>query len=250
MKRAFQCCWLGTIPYGEAHALQERLLEARIAGEIGDTVLLLEHPAVITLGRGASMGDVLADENTRGQEHVELFETGRGGQVTAHAPGQLVAYPIVDLKPDRCDVRKYIHDLGEVMARMVRELGIDAAFVPAPAEHIGVWVDRDSPDVFTGASMEKIGAIGVRLSRWVTMHGFALNVNTDLRIFDMIVPCGVRDHGVTSLRAHGVTHVTPESLVPRALHHFAEVFDADVSRATSEQVAMVRAFAKRPPRAD
>jgi lipoyl(octanoyl) transferase len=234
MSRIFTSYWLGSVPYGEAHALQERLVQARVDGHIGDSILLLEHPSVITLGRGASMSDVLVDQSARVTQGVELFETGRGGQVTAHAPGQLVAYPIVDLKPDRCDVRKYIRDLGEVMVRLARDHDVNAAFVPAPAEHIGVWVPNAN-----GAS-EKIGAIGVRLSRWVTMHGFALNVSTDLSIFDMIVPCGVRDHGVTSLHAHGKHHVTVESLVARTAEHFGEVFSAESQVASPDAARALR----------
>jgi lipoyl(octanoyl) transferase len=228
MSRIFTCYWLGTVPYGEAHALQEQLVQARVEGHIGDSILLLEHPSVITLGRGASMSDVLADPSARAAQGVELFETGRGGQVTAHAPGQLVAYPIVDLKPDRCDVRKYIRDLGEVMVRLAHDHNVNAEFVPAPADHIGVWANNAK-----GAS-EKLGAIGVRLSRWVTMHGFALNVSTDLSIFDMIVPCGIRDHGVTSLHAHGKHDVTVESLVARTAEHFGTVFSADSSVASPD----------------
>lgn len=238
MRRSFAIHWLGTVPYGEAHALQEELVRARVAGEVGDVVLLLEHPKVITLGRGAPMADVIASEEVRAAKQVELFETGRGGQVTAHAPGQLVAYPIVDLKPERCDVRKYIRDLGEVMVRLVAGTGLDARFVPESAL-IGVWIDKDAPRAYAGGNTEKVGAIGVRLSRWVTMHGFALNVATDLSIFDLIVPCGIRDHGVTSLAAHGVTE-TPHGLVPAAARHFGEVFDADVRVASDDETRALR----------
>jgi lipoyl(octanoyl) transferase len=233
MSRTFTSYWLGTVPYGEAHALQEHLVQARVDGQIGDTILLLEHPSVITLGRGATMTDVLADQRAREARGVELFETGRGGQVTAHAPG-LVAYPIIDLKPDRCDVRKYIRDLGEVMVRLAHDHEVDAQFVPAPADHIGVWATNT-----TGAT-EKLGAVGVRLSRWVTMHGFALNVSTDLSIFDMIVPCGIRDHGVTSMHAHGKNEVTVESLLGRTVEHFGTVFSAESQLASPEAAHELR----------
>jgi lipoyl(octanoyl) transferase len=224
--RAFNVHWLGRVAYGEAHALQEALVEARVNGDVEDTILLLEHAPVLTLGRGASMTDVLVSEEVRIAKGVELFETGRGGQVTAHAPGQLVAYPIVDLKPERCDVRKYIRDLGEVMVRLCKEHGLDAAFLPEPADHIGVWLDVASPHAYAGTSIEKVGAIGVRLSRWVTMHGFALNVSPDLSVFDLIVPCGIREHGVTSFAKHGVQVESLEALVAPCAKHFADVFGA------------------------
>jgi lipoyl(octanoyl) transferase len=237
--------WLGTVAYGSAHALQEALVAARIAGEIADTILLLEHPKVITLGRGATMEDVLADASSRDHAGVELFETGRGGQVTAHGPGQLVAYPILDLNPDRCDVRKYIRDLGTVMVELARSVGLNARYVAEPALKIGVWLDRkNSEEAFEGERLEKIGAIGVRLSRWVTMHGFALNVSTDLSVFSLIVPCGMPDVAVTSFEAHGITTHTPESLTERTAASFGSVFNADISIATpNETAALLSKFA-------
>jgi lipoyl(octanoyl) transferase len=235
--RSVDAYWLGRIGYEDAHALQQRLADARIAGSIGDTLLLLEHDAVITLGRGAKVENVLE------RERVPVIETGRGGDVTFHGPGQLVAYPIFDLKPDRQDVRKYVRDLAEVMIRLARDRGVEAGVVPGDAKLIGVWVNENDPtrfdaDVFEAASigvpndvsLAKLGAIGVRLSRWVTMHGFAFNVTTDLSGFRMIVPCGIRAHGVTSLAALGkVPDTTSVEEVARAsIRHFGEVFGADV----------------------
>lgn len=237
-ERRVDAFWLGRIGYEDAHALQQELALARIEGRIGDTLLLLEHDAVITLGRGAKI------ENVLDRERVPVIETGRGGDVTFHGPGQLVAYPIFDLKPDRQDVRRYVRDLAEVMIRLARERGVEAGVVPGDAKLIGVWVDENAPATFdadafeaasmgvpNGVSLAKLGAIGVRLSRWVTMHGFAFNVTTDLRQFGMIVPCGIRAHGVTSLAALGKVPAATsvEEVALASIRHFGDVFAAEVS---------------------
>lgn len=235
MTRAITAHFLGRLPYGEALALQERLVEARIAGEIGDTLLLLEHPPVITLGRGAEVTHVLADPAARALLGVDYFETARGGDVTYHAPGQLVAYPIFDLKPERCDVRRYVRDLAAVMIGLAADHGVGAGMILPDPKMIGVWVDRDSVDAFPtppGERVAKIGAIGVRLSRWVTMHGFAFNVSTALEGFQLIVPCGL-SLGVTSLAQLGVSVPTIEETARLALPHFARVFDAEVTMSSS-----------------
>lgn len=211
-------------------------MRARIQGEVGDTLLLLEHEPVITLGRGANASNVLADESTRVRLGVSLHETGRGGDVTYHGPGQLVAYPIFDLKPDRCDVRRYVRDLGRVMIGLARDHGVAAGMIEGDAKLIGVWVDLDAPnewpDLAVAASLggrriAKIGAIGVRLSRWVTMHGFAFNGSTDLAAFELIVPCGIVGRGVTSL-ARVAASPPVEDLASESLSHFAQVFDREV----------------------
>ncbi len=226
--------WLGRVRYAEAHALQEELLQARIEGHVGDTLLLLEHAPVVTLGRGAKREHVLVDEQRRAEIGLDLHETGRGGDVTYHGPGQLVAYPIFQLEPGRQDVRRYVRDLAEVMIRLVRAHGFDAG-AGAPPDHIGVWVDLADPRRWPGEEQAlrpaKVGAIGVRLSRWVTMHGFALNVTTELGAFDAIVPCGIRDRGVTSLAALGAKPAPLAALATAAEEHFAAVFDKRVSRA-------------------
>jgi lipoyl(octanoyl) transferase len=231
--RTIAARWLGRVRYADAHALQERLVGERVRGEIGDTLLLLEHDPVITLGRGAHATNVLVDEGTRKQLGVDLHETGRGGDVTFHGPGQLVAYPIFDLKPDRCDVRRYVRDLAEVMIRLAADYAIGAGTLDK--SRIGVWVDLDSPHAFPAepaadGHFGKLGAIGVRLSRWVTMHGFAFNASTDLTTFSrVIVPCGIREHGVISLAALGVQAPPVEDLARSCLPHFAAVFDARVA---------------------
>jgi lipoyl(octanoyl) transferase len=178
---------LGIIGYGDGLDLQHQLVEDRKAGRIGDQLLLLEHPPVITLGVRTrnDRSHVLQTPESLAARGIGLFETGRGGDVTYHGPGQLVGYPILDLKPERCDVHRYVRDLEDVLIRTVAAFGIDAGRV---AGLTGIWV---------GA--EKLAAIGVRISRWVTSHGFALNVNTDLDNFRLIVPCGITDKGVTSM---------------------------------------------------
>ena len=247
MRRSIRAYDLGRVRYAEAHALQERLQRARIDGEIGDVVLFLEHDPVITLGRGANAAHVLVDDAARAALGVDLHATGRGGDVTFHAPGQLVAYPILDLAPDRRDVRKYVRDLAEIMIRTCRVHGIESGVIPGDPLYIGVWVDENSPCTWdesraveqvivreqtdeNALKPRKIGAIGVRLSRWVTMHGLALNVHTELSGFSQIVPCGITSLGVTSLEKLGVDPLPSVADVATiAARQFADVFDADVS---------------------
>jgi lipoyl(octanoyl) transferase len=182
---------LGRVDYAAALELQRQLVEDRRAGRIGDTLLLLEHPPVITLGaktRGSRV-HIVASSGRLEAEGVAVHETGRGGDVTYHGPGQLVGYPIFDLRPDRCDVHRYVRDLEEALILAVAQFGVSAGRV---AGLTGVWVGAEGRE-------QKLAAIGVRISRWITSHGFALNVGTDLRHFDLIVPCGITDRGVTSL---------------------------------------------------
>ena len=204
---------LGLVPYGEALRIQRELVENRRAGRVPDLLLLLQHPHVLTLGvrRDGGRSHVLATPGRLEELGVEVFETGRGGDVTYHGPGQVVGYPILDLRPDRCDVHRYVRDLEEVMIRVTAGCGVAAGRV---AGLTGAW-----------AGAEKIGAIGVRISRWITSHGFAYNVNTDLSFFNLIVPCGIADRGVTSLArllGHQVTHEQVEDAFVR---HFSDVFE-------------------------
>ncbi|QQR89361.1 MAG: lipoyl(octanoyl) transferase LipB [Myxococcales bacterium] len=184
-ERVLRVRQLGRLAYGKALMLQQRLHEERIAGRGQDTLLLVEHDPVITLGRAAKAANVLLSPERLKERGVELFETGRGGDVTYHGPGQVVAYPIVNLKPERCDVRRYVSDLEECMIRVCAEYGISAGRIKGLN---GTWVAE-----------RKIGAVGVRISRWVTMHGLAFNVHTNLKDFEMIVPFGIADKSVTSL---------------------------------------------------
>jgi lipoyl(octanoyl) transferase len=203
---------LGRVGYAEALAMQRALVEDRRAGRIDDTLLLLEHPHVLTLGvRGdGGRSHILATPEALAQRGIDVHETGRGGDITYHGPGQLVGYPILDLKPDRCDVHRYVRDLEEVLIRTAASYGIDAGRVDGLT---GVWAGRD-----------KLAAIGVRIARWVTSHGFALNVTTDLTCFDLIVPCGIPDRGVTSLARLLGRPVHPADVEERLTAHFCAVF--------------------------
>lgn len=207
--------WLGRVPYAEGLALQERLVgQVSRGGE--DHLLLLEHPHVITLGRNGRPGHVLAGEADRQTRGVALYQAGRGGDVTYHGPGQLVGYPVLDLKPDRCDVRRYVRDLEEALIRAAGDFGVAATRRPGLT---GVWVDR------AGAPPAKLAAIGVRISRWVTSHGFAFNVSTDLSYFDLIVPCGIAGCAVTSLERLSGRRIDLPVVAARVSARFGEVFE-------------------------
>ena len=203
---------LGVVEYQSALELQKTLVEQRKQGLIPDQLLLLEHPHVITLGvrTGSDRSHVLASDEALAADGVALFETGRGGDVTYHGPGQLVGYPIIDLKPDRCDVHRYVRDLEEVLIRVAADYGIEAGRMVGLT---GVWVDG-----------EKLAAIGVRIARWITSHGFALNVSTDLDFFKLIVPCGIVDRGVTSLATLLGRSLDLRDVEAHVIDHFAEVF--------------------------
>jgi lipoyl(octanoyl) transferase len=206
---------LGVQPYLDGLSVQRALVEERRAGLIPDLLLLCEHPPVVTLGvRRSSRSHVLATDAQLAERGVELHETGRGGDVTFHGPGQLVAYPILDLRPDRCDVHRYVRDLENVMIRTCADYGVVAERRPGLT---GAWVGPD-----------KIGAIGVRISRWITSHGFALNVNPDLRYFQLIVPCGIADGGVTSLARAAGRDLDVAAVEEACIGHVADVFGYQV----------------------
>ncbi|HYB96529.1 MAG TPA: lipoyl(octanoyl) transferase LipB [Vicinamibacterales bacterium] len=202
---------LGLVAYGDALELQRRLVDERKADRIPDTLLLLQHPHVLTVGvKKDGRSHILATPQRLASLGVEVFDSGRGGDVTYHGPGQLVGYPIVDLNPDRRDVHKYVRDLEEVMIGVCADYGLAAQRVKGFS---GAWIGD-----------EKIGAIGVRISRWITSHGFAFNVSTDIDFFKLIVPCGISDRGVTSLAARlGRTPPIGE-VEDRVVDHFARVF--------------------------
>jgi len=215
---------LGLVPYGEALALQRALVEERQRSRADaervdevpaqrDILLLVEHPHVLTLGvRGdGGRSHILATPDALGSRGVEVHEAGRGGDITYHGPGQIIGYPILDLQPDRCDVHRYVRDIEEVLIRTSADYGVEAQRV---AGLTGVWVGPD-----------KLAAIGVRIARWVTSHGFAFNATTDLEYFNLIVPCGIADRGVTSLaRLLGRT-VDRVEVEDRIISHFCDVFE-------------------------
>ncbi len=202
---------LGEIPYGEALTLQEELVRARRQDEIPDQLLLLEHPHVITLGSSFHEEHLLLSPREREARGIQLHEAGRGGDVTYHGPGQLVGYPILDLKPDRKDLHRYLRDLEEVILKALQPFGIRGHREEGLT---GVWVPEG-----------KLAAIGVRVSSgWITSHGFALNVDPDLNYFSSIVPCGIRDKAVTSMaRVMGRTPAMA-SVRDRVTESFTEVF--------------------------
>ncbi len=208
---------LGRVSYADGLALQQRLVEERREGKIPDQLLLLEHPPVITLGVKTrhDRSHIVATPERLQSLGVEVHETGRGGDVTYHGPGQLVGYPILDLKPDRCDVHRYVRDLEETMIRAAATFGVTAGRVTGLT---GIWVGAD-----------KLAAIGVRISRWITSHGFAFNVTTDLSHFNLIIPCGITDRGVTSLQRL-MGRAIPMAEVEAAIAaSFADVFDSEIA---------------------
>jgi len=205
---------LGRLSYADGLDLQAQLVARRQAGEVPDTLLLLEHEPVFTLGRSARRENVLLSEEALRERGFALFDTGRGGDVTYHGPGQVVGYPILDLSPDRRDAHRYVRDLEEVMIRTCADYAIPAGRV---AGLTGTWVGPD-----------KIGAIGVRIARWVTSHGFAFNVSTDLAPFSLIVPCGIQNRGVTSLERLRGRSVPLDEVMDRLTGHLAAVFQREV----------------------
>jgi lipoyl(octanoyl) transferase len=229
--------WLGRVPYRRAVELQDSLVAARREGRVPDTLLLLEHPPVITVGRGGDPRHLLADERALERRGIELHRCGRGGDVTFHGPGQLVGYPILALEETRRDAHRYLRDIEEALIRTVAEFDVRAGRADGLT---GIWVGR-----------EKIAAIGVRLSTgWVTSHGFALNVDADLAGFSLIVPCGIRDRGVTSLARQTGSAPEIREVAARAAAHLAGVLGRQAVCAAdpSERLAVPVVPAARPRR--
>jgi lipoyl(octanoyl) transferase len=208
---------MGRIPYVDGLRIQKELAELRKQGDIEDTLLLLEHDPVVTIGRNTGTDSVLASREAMAKIGVEFVESDRGGDATFHGPGQVVGYPIIDLRPDRKDIRRYVRSIENVMINALKHYGLDAHGRP---DTPGVWLDE--PD-------RKIGAIGARVSRWVTHHGFALNVNTDLSFFDLIIPCGIRDKGVTSISKELGRRVSIIEVMERLAFELATEFQRDLS---------------------
>ncbi|MGH9742503.1 MAG: lipoyl(octanoyl) transferase LipB [Candidatus Acidiferrum sp.] len=238
---------LGLIGYAEAYALQKRVVAARKADAIGDVLLLCEHPPVITQGRNGKLEHLLVSESVLRQRNVEFYETSRGGDVTYHGPGQIVGYPILQLGEIRKDVVWYVRMLEEVMIRTSAEFGIRAV---REAGKTGIWVSAEEKDVTQRTqkaqssqsgerreeAAEKLGAIGVHISRWVTSHGFAYNVSTDLRNFDLIVPCGIAGRKATSLEKLLGRGVNTTEVAPLIAKHLGDVFGLEMKAGSREEL--------------
>jgi len=217
---------LGLIGYAEACALQKRVVAARKAEAIEDVLLLCEHPHVITQGRNGKREHLLASEHVLRQKGMEYYETSRGGDITYHGPGQIVGYPILNLGAIRRDVVWYVRTLEEAMIRATSEFGITAERV---AGKTGIWVRA-------GNTEEKLAAIGVHISRWVTSHGFAYNVSTDLRNFDLIVPCGIAECKATSLEKLLRRSVEEKEVSPRIAKHLGELLGLVMKEASVKAI--------------
>lgn len=216
---------LGRISYAEAVEIQRALVVDRRAGRLPDLLLLLQHPHIVTLGVSArrSLSNLRVSRQVLQAMGVELYDAPRGGDITYHGPGQVVGYPIIDLRPDRCDVHRYVRDLETVLMRTALAFGVRTTQIPGLT---GVWAGDD-----------KLAAIGVRLSRWVTSHGFALNVDTDLSYFDLIRPCGIEGHGVTSLAHLTDTPVSSRAVEDVLVREFCAVFGRVVTPGTCPLVS-------------
>jgi lipoyl(octanoyl) transferase len=227
---------LGLVEYGAAWELQRRVASARKAGNIPDVLLLCEHPHVITLGRSGKISNLRAPDHMLRQMGVSFFETNRGGDITYHGPGQLVGYPILNLGEIRRDVAWYVRSLEEVMIRATAEFGIVSRRVPG---RTGVWVDvpaASGPEEELHKEEEKLAAIGVHLSRWVTTHGFAYNVSTNLRYFELIVPCGITGKRATSLEKLLGRRVEIAEAAPRIVASLGGIFGLGPRASTREEL--------------
>ena len=238
---------LGLIGYAEAYALQKRIVAARKAEAIEDVLLLCEHPHVITQGRNGKREHLLVGEHVLRQKGVEFYETSRGGDITYHGPGQIVGYPILNLGEIRRDVVWYVRMLEEAMIRATAEFGITAGREPGKT---GVWVEvgEDRSSLATRhsplATSEKLGAIGVHISRWITSHGFAYNVSTDLRFFDLIVPCGIADRKATSLEKLLGRAVEKSEVATSIARHLGELFGLELKNNSKEELLRKLEFAE------
>jgi lipoyl(octanoyl) transferase len=234
---------LRLMDYGAAWDLQRRVVAARKSGAIPDVLLLCEHPHVITLGRSGKISNLRSSDHALRQMEVSLFETDRGGDITYHGPGQLVGYPILNLAEIRRDVAWYVRSLEEAMIRATADFGVASMRV---AGRTGVWVDvtagkgkevKEIEEAEEVKDEEKLAAIGVRLSRWVTSHGFAYNVSTDLRYFDLIVPCGIAGRRATSLEKLLGRPVDIKEVAPRIASHLGEIFGREPRASDCDELA-------------
>lgn len=215
--------WLGRVNYPDAWSQQRELFMARLDGDVGDSLMLLEHPPTYTLGRRASEGDLVYGEAQRAARGISLFDVDRGGRATYHGPGQLVGYPIMALG-ERYDVVCYLRKLEAALIAVAADLGVQAHRDP---RHTGVWVGSN-----------KIGAIGVKITRGITMHGFAFNVATDLTMFEGIVPCGIQNRWVTSVLAETGKSYSLKEVATLAANHVAATFDLSLAWSHPKSLAL------------
>lgn len=201
---------LGTIEYDKAWDLQRKTFELRRNGNIADTIYLLEHPNTYTLGKVTDKSNLISSEEFLKEKKISVFEIDRGGDITYHGPGQIVGYPIIDLKEWKEDTHQYLRGLEEVIILTCSDYGLNAGRVD---KLTGVWIEN-----------RKIAAIGIKVSRWITMHGFAFNVNTDLSLFNGIIPCGIKDKEVTSLSKELSREITLNEVKEKLIKYFCEVF--------------------------
>jgi len=221
---------LGRLEYGKALAIQEKLLALRQAGKIGDIMLLVEHPPVLTVGRRGEYSNILLPTEELKAAGVEIFDVNRGGDVTYHGPGQVVGYPIMDLNDYGRDIKDYVGKIEDIFIRLLKE-DYDITARRDDKKYTGVWVENS-----------KITAIGIAVKRWVTMHGFAFNVNTDLNHFRWINPCGITDKGVTSLQKLLGRAEDYEKLNERVIWYFTQVFGLLEQRITLDELDKILAL--------
>ena len=211
--RTLTFCDLGVIGYKEAWDLQHEIFNLRVKNEIDDVLLLLEHPHTYTFGKTADKNNLISSNETLKQKEISVFEIDRGGDITYHGPGQVVAYPIIDLSNWQNDTHKYLRALEEVIIKTMKHFDLEGSRKDGLT---GVWIND-----------RKIAAIGIKVSRWITMHGFAFNINTDLSLFDGIIPCGIKDKEVTSLKNELNKSVELDEVKLILLNEFRKVFNYD-----------------------
>ena len=216
---------IGRTKYAEAWELQKQIFSARLEQRISDVLLLTEHDPVFTLGKGADGNHLLANDNELSEKKIDMFWIDRGGDVTFHGPGQIVGYPILDLNQHYQDIHRYLRDLEEMIIRTLNDYGIAGG---REKEFTGVWVKND-----------KIAALGVKVSKWITMHGFAFNVSTDLSFFDRIIPCGIFHKGVTSLQQVLGTPVDIPEVHHHLVKHFSEIFSFEIKQISREELLLL-----------
>jgi len=204
----------GIINYEKAYKFQLKLLEKRYQNKINDTLLLVEHPPVLTIGTSGTRDNVIVNNNFLKEKGIEVFETRRGGDITYHGPGQIVGYPILNLKEHKKDLHWLLRSYEEVFIRLLKEYNIQADRIKGLT---GVWVGN-----------EKITAIGVGVRHWITYHGFAFNINPNLEHFSYIIPCGIKDKGVTSLKKEMGFETKKEEVIEKIIKYFTQVFEMDV----------------------